>query len=384
MGTRTARILARCWALSCLAAATLRAEDAAVRVTFTDMGGAAQTLDARLLVEAADGGLLLEDRAGALWNVTPDRLQAREALPDPVSSFDHDELGRHLKTQLGGDFAIVKTKHYVICTSAPRHYAEWCGTLFERLLRAFLLQWERAGLELHEPAAPLPAIVFATQQQYAAFATRDAGPQLADKAGYYSVRSNCIVLFDLTTAIGGDAPRSADDVSRRVAAAPGNVATIVHEATHQIAFNSGLHTRYADNPMWVTEGMAMYFETPDLRSGSGWTTIGKLNLARLRQFKDYAESRRPADSLVALISGEDRFRDPEAAADAYAEAWALTYFLIRTRRDDYVQYLRMLADKPRLRWDTPDRRHADFAATFGDLDENNAHFTRYSLRLGQP
>ena len=39
------------------------------------------------------------------------------------------------------------------------------------------------------------------------------------------------------------------------------VATVVHEATHQMAFNCGLHTRYADIPVWVSEGIAMYFET---------------------------------------------------------------------------------------------------------------------------
>lgn len=358
-----------------------RAAEPAVRVAFTDAAGTARTLDARLLVEAADGGLLVEDRAGALWNITPDRLQSREAVPE-FAAFTADELGEHLKSQLGDGFTIVKTTHYVICTSAPRPYAEWCGTLFERLQRAFLQFWDRAGLELHEPAQPLPAIVFANQRQYAEFATRDAGPQLADKAGYYSVRSNCIVLHDLTTSLGGDPARTADDVSRKVAAAPANVATIVHEATHQIAFNSGLHTRYADNPMWLTEGMAMYFETPDLRGGSGWTTVGKLNPTRLRLFKDYAESRRPADSLTSLISREDRFREPAMADDAYAESWALTYFLIRTRREEYVDFLRMLAAKPRLRWDSPALRAMEFTAAFGDADEIDAAFVRYAARLG--
>jgi len=37
------------------------------------------------------------------------------------------------------------------------------------------------------------------------------------------------------------------------------VSTIVHEATHQIAFNCGLHTRLSDCPVWFSEGIAMYF-----------------------------------------------------------------------------------------------------------------------------
>jgi hypothetical protein len=134
--------------------------------------------------------------------------------------------------------------------------------------------------------------------------------------------------------------------------------------------------------MWLTEGMAMYFETPDLRGGSGWTTVGKLNPTRLRLFKDYAESRRPADSLTSLISREDRFREPAMADDAYAESWALTYFLIRTRREEYVDFLRMLAAKPRLRWDSPALRAMEFTAAFGDADEIDAAFVRYAARLG--
>ncbi len=358
-----------------------RSADPAVRVAFTDAAGTARTLHARLFVEAADGGLLVEDRAGALWNITPERLQSREPAPDPFAAFTADELGEHLRSQLGDGFTLVKTRHYVICTSASRPYAEWCGTLFERLQRAFLQFWDRAGLELQEPAQPLPAIVFADQRQYAEFATRDAGPQLADKAGYYSVRSNCIVLHDLTASIGGDPARTADDVSRKVAAAPANVATIVHEATHQIAFNSGLHTRYADNPMWLTEGMAMYFETPDLRGGSGWTTVGKLNPTRLRRFKEFADARRKADALTSLISREDRFREPATADDAYAESWALTYFLIRSRREEYVAFVQMLAAKPRLRWDAPEQRAAEFAEAFGHLGQLEEEFLRYIGRL---
>ena len=72
------------------------------------------------------------------------------------------------------------------------------------------------------------------------------------------------------------------------------VATIVHEATHQIAFICGLHRRYADIPLWVSEGVAVYFETPDLGSSKGWSTIGAVNRARLLTFRAYSQ-RRPAD-----------------------------------------------------------------------------------------
>ena len=220
--------------------------------------------------------------------------------------------------------------------------------------------------------------VFGTRAEFAEFAARDAGAQLADKAGYFSMRTNRIVMFDFA---GRDA--SARDVNRRAAAAPANVATIVHEATHQIAFNCGLHTRYADNPMWLAEGLAMFFETPDLRTGSGWGTIGRVNQRRLRGFQAFSQSARAADSLATLISSEDRFRNPEQVAAAYDESWALTYFLIRNHRDKYVEYLTAVSLKPRLIWDAAEERRAEFEAIFGDLHELEGEFAAYLARLGR-
>src|SRR5213076_2929676 len=99
----------------------------------------------------------------------------------------------------------------------------------------------------------------------------------------YSIQSNRIVLYDLTAGPDSRPAKTLDDITRKIGQSPFNVATVVHEATHQIAFNSGLHTRQADNPLWLTEGMAMYFETPDLSSKSGWKTVGVLNDLRLRK-----------------------------------------------------------------------------------------------------
>ena len=48
------------------------ADDAAVRIRFVDDRTQAEiTADGRVLVEATDGGVLLEDRAGTLWSITP-------------------------------------------------------------------------------------------------------------------------------------------------------------------------------------------------------------------------------------------------------------------------------------------------------------------------
>src|SRR5690349_23883131 len=93
----------------------------------------------------------------------------------------------------------------------------------------------------------------------------------AETFGYYSARTNRVALYDLsadeTAGPLGDAA-SRDEVTRRLSKFPSSVATVVHEAVHQLAFNTGLQVRYADNPMWVSEGLAMYFETPDFGNGT--------------------------------------------------------------------------------------------------------------------
>jgi hypothetical protein len=228
----------------------------------------------------------------------------------------------------------------------------------------------------------LTAVVFASQAEFDEFARKDAGAQFAGKLGYYSIRTNRIVLYDLADS-QRQPVRNAAEVNRRVAATPANVATIVHEATHQLAFNCGMQTRYADNPMWLSEGIAMYCETPDLRTGSGWGTIGRLNTTRLQQFREFARDRRPEGSMHALIVNEDRFRDPATSRDAYSESWALCYFLIKTHRAEFIEFLQTISRKPRLRWDTADERRRDFEETIGAVDELEQEFLRYQARLGR-
>ena len=156
------------------------------------------------------------------------------------------------------------------------------------------------------------------------------------------------------------------------------VATVVHEATHQIAFNCGLHARYSDCPMWFSEGIALYFETPDLGSSKGWRTVGAVNQPRLSQFRQYLNGR-PDDALATLVRDDERFRDTKKSPDAYAEAWALTYFLVRKRSEQYVAYLKMLSEKTPLLYDDQEARLKQFRRVFGDLRALDAEFLRYML-----
>jgi len=323
----------------------------------------------QILVEAADGGLLLESSDGVYWALQPDEIVARTDNVVPFRRLDKDELAEDLLSELGEGFKVHTTAHYVICYETSDVYAEWCGALYERLYRAFHGYWEHRDLELTDAPAPLPAIIFRDKASYVEYAQREFGAAAASTFGYYSLQSNRVLMYDLTGAAG----INSRNVSRaaqvnQILMRPGaerTVATIVHEATHQIAFNCGMHKRYADIPLWVSEGVAMFFETPDLRSAKGWRTIGAVNRTRLIEFRRSLGAR-PANQLEHLLANDALFRSTETAGAAYPEAWALNYYLLKRKPKEYAAYLKLLAKKDPISYDTPEERIATFKQFFGD------------------
>jgi hypothetical protein len=345
-------------------------------------GNEVLSVSGRVVMDSVDGGVLLEDRAGMLWAVEAERLEDRQAGDAPFTCFDADEMSEHLRQELGPGFRFHTTAHYVICYNTSQDYARWCGALFERLYLAFTTFWGRRDLELEEPGGPLVALVFDSRPSYARYAKAELGNATGSTFGYYSLRTNRMTMYDLTgmDAWQGNASTTTAARINRLLARPEaerTVATIIHEATHQLAFNCGLQTRYADIPLWVSEGIAVYFETPDLKSRRGWRNIGGVNRVRLAEFRRYLP-RRPRDSLRTLIRDNERFRNTQLASAAYGEAWALNYFLVRQRLPQYVAYLKAMSEKRPLIDDSPEERLAEFAHFFGgDLERFDVEFLRY-------
>lgn len=335
------------------------------------------TIEGRILRKAQDGGLLIESRTGELWPIPATQNPELQILPEPYSPLTGEPLKNSLREQFGPDFEIVQTPHYVICTNAGTGYGEWCGQLFERLHGGFSRFWKDRLPEFSPPDQPLIAIAFATPEEFERFQIADAGGQVSGALGYYSAKTNRMVLYDHSYASGR--ATSAEEARKRSLVQLNSIATVVHEAAHQLSFNVGLQTRYADNPIWLSEGMAMYFETPDLEGRSGWKTIGHINPARLDSYREIEKSR-PID-LRTLLATDDRFREPALAGEAYSEAWALHFYLLRTQKEKYIQYIQRIGSKPPLKRDTPEERIADFEAAFGSLEEVTTAQRKFMTRL---
>jgi len=342
-------------------------------------------IDGRLKVEAQDGGLLMESRDGKLWTVVPEQRVSRKTDDAPFTPFSADDLGTRMLAELPKGFDVHHTVHYVICYNTSREYAQWCGSLFERLYMAFNSYWTHKGFHLREPEFPLVAVVFNDRRSYIAHAQAEVGEAAGSIIGYFSLMTNRMTMYDLTgvEALGRSRKRGTQGEINQVLSQPDaerTVATIVHEATHQIAFNCGLHTRLSDCPHWFSEGIAIYFEAPDLSSLKGWRNVGGVNRPRLTEFRKSLAGRR-ADSLLTLISDDRRFQDPQQSFAAYAEAWALTYFLIRQHPKQYIDYLKMLSQKKQLIWDDAAQRRREFSNAFGDLRKLDVEFVRYMAKV---
>ncbi|MFM7108684.1 MAG: DUF1570 domain-containing protein [Planctomycetaceae bacterium] len=370
--------------LLAVAAAAARGDEPATpdweRVTVREAAGT-RDVNGAVVVEAADGGLLLEQADQRYELLQPAAIAARKRLPAPAAEQPRD-LGRRILAELPAGFDVHVTRHYVICFDTSRDYAKWAGALFERLHEAFVAYWRRAGLDVDDPARPLVVVIHADRRDYEASVTRDVGAGSDRVSGYYSFLTNRVTTYDLTAADGLPRPpgRGPGRLGVEILARPeaeGLVSTLVHEATHQMAFNCGMHRRLAPVPLWVCEGVATCFETPDLRSQTGWRGIGSLNQPRLERFRQSYQG----GDLERMVADDARFRAAETAVDAYATAWALSWFLMETRRPAFVKYLAMLAAKTPCTDYGREARLRDFDAAFGPPAELEPAFLRHMRQV---
>jgi hypothetical protein len=346
--------------------------------------GIEQELVGRIIVTADDGGVVLEARDGLLWTIPPEEQVAKTSDAEPFTPYKPDELAARMLKELPAGFDTLQTKHYLICFNTSRAYAQWCGSLFERLYQGFTNYWSNRGFEPRAPERLLVAVVFSDRASYGRFARAELGEAVDSIIGYYSKKTDRMTMYDLTGTAGNVGDRgSAAQITATLARPEAflTVATIVHEATHQIAYNCGMQQRYADIPLWLAEGMAVYFESPDLDGGNkGWRTIGKINAPRLLIFRQSLRTR-AKDSLVTLIRDDERIRNPKTGNVAYAEAWALNYFLINVKGKQYQEYMKVLSEKMPLLIDTPEERVAQFEQSFGNLEALDKEFVKYMQRL---
>jgi hypothetical protein len=352
-----------------------------------DRGGKTTKLSGEAVLHDRAGGMLLKTADGGLHTLPAEMIVSRSSDSEPLKMFNREQLAEHILAELPADFQVHHSTNYVICYNTTRTYAEWTSSLLERLQKGFIAFWKKRGCQVAAPKEPLSVLVFADQASYADYAREDLGSAVRNVIGYYSVTSNKMIMYDLTgmQALRAQETRggSLKDITALLSLpiAEPQVATIIHEASHQVSFNCGLQTRLAPNPLWLSEGLAVFCETPDLNSSRSWSGFGNVNYARWDLFRENWAQGRTAP-LSRMVADDEVFRDPKTAVDCYAQAWAWNYFLIKWRPKEYAAYLKLLAAKPLLSEYPPKQRLADFQKCFGsDLPALENDFYRRMDRV---
>lgn len=332
------------------------------RIRYKSDSGKEVEVVGEALVTAQDGGQMILTDDGQMLIIQPETVLSRETTTDPLVPVIADEIGQRLLATLPHGFSIHRTKNYVIAHNTNEAYVRWVGGLFESLHRGFHAYFKNQGMTLSSPRFPLVALVFADRKSFDSYAIPELGAAGNSVIGYYNLETNRMTTFNVPNA-------------------ERNIATIIHEATHQLAYNTGLQTRFADNPMWLSEGLAVFFESPNFDNPSGWKGVGRVNAVNLARFRTYLKNR-PQDSLITLLSEDARFRNEATATDAYAEAWAMTYFLIRTKRKEYFQYMKELSEsKPLVSRDRRERIEMFQRIFDSDLATLDRQFLLYMSRV---
>lgn len=355
-----------------------------------NLGGEQVELCGRILVEAQhENGLLFQTRDGRIRILQPDQIVERASDDTPFEAFSRKQLGKQIQQELENafedQFRIHEADEFVVIYNTEKSYARWVAGLYRRFERGFGFYWTRKRFKPQKPEFPLAVVIFKSREQYHQHMKRQLGAVSQSMIAYYSIESNQVSMYDLTSEGFGAGnltnDRQINSVLNNPRAIP-MVATVIHEGTHLLMFNNGMQTRFSDTPLWINEGIAMYFEVPDLSSARGWGKIGEPNFLRLGHFLKYLRGR-PRNSLQTMISSDAPFRG-EQALDMYAQAWAFSYFLLNRHEDEFVEYLKFMATKPRSVYDSPEQRLADFEKFFEqDLAELDREFVNYVSRLGR-
>jgi hypothetical protein len=148
-----------------------------------------------------------------------------------------------------------------------------------------------------------------------------------------------------------------------------------------MAFNTGIHNRYCPPPLWVAEGLATLFEAAGIHNARGFMNQSdRVNQGRLRDYRAMLSKIHDGRLPKELIARDRLFRTSTMAA--YAEAWALTFYLTETQPSQFARYLAKTASHEPFSDYSASERVADFTSVFGpDWRLFDAQFGRFMQKV---
>jgi hypothetical protein len=350
------------------------------------------------------------------WNILQ-QIDGVVLLPENKEV--EDGLKAECLRRFGHNFQTRNTRHFLICYDTTDAFAIQRGAALEKAYDAFLFNFNMRKIRPNFLSARLVVLLIKTRDDYLAYAKQTEGADLSWAAGYYSQRTNRTAFYDDSTGPSAEGAEQTLaqlraklkaltlDISRATSQSQINALTIerahtsqavtqidlrinnavgmlnnvktVHEAAHQLAFNTGIQSRLVDYPLWFSEGLACSFETEDATHHRGPAVV---NAARMVVIKDFLHRGKllPLDAFIT--NPQPAKMDEETLNLFYAESWALFHYLYRTNRAGLENYLLAYKALPILRAVLPDQRLQLFTDAFGnDLPTLQKNFTAYLKAL---
>lgn len=280
--------------------------------------------------------------------------------------------------------------------------------LLEDVYKSYLFKFALEHKALRPPKERMMVLLFGQEDDYMHYVNL-LDPQLKMASGFWSPKNNVAVYFDQgTTDRHQDIRKLADKINNmrddlirkrakggrdiiqfantldrlvEITREQSDVTVVSHEATHQLAGNTGLIPRGNLSMRWAHEGLASYFETPE---GAGWGGIGAVNKERLQWYNALKDDREHSN-IRFIVSDNifDRGATHASQLHAYGQSWALTHFLMDTRFPKLVAYYRKIGKiEPDKKGNIKRSTLVEvFEETFGDIDQLEGEWRSYMSKL---
>lgn len=321
------------------------------------------------------------------------KLKAEMEKPLPDSAPLEAQMRKLVKNK---NMRFARSNHFLLLHDTPEKKGEGRKktraderlALLEQVYESFLLLFHSQDVDLDIPRERMKVLLFNEHKDYLDFAT-GLSPTLSSASGFWEPEMNVSVFYDHATdsqfaalqrlqkelqvmadaakraRTGAETIRFVNTLKLLVDVAQENadIEVVSHEATHQMAGNTGLFPRQVLIPAWVHEGLATYFESP---GDATWSGIGAVNEQRLAWYRLLERDRE--HSNIDFIVGDQIFEfalTHRSKLHGYGQAWALTHFLLENHLKEFVAYYRILGEMPPDVTMSPQMLTALFDKVFG-------------------
>ncbi|MEI8196443.1 MAG: DUF1570 domain-containing protein [Phycisphaerae bacterium] len=289
------------------------------------------------------------------------------------------DLTLELQEHVGHEFKTHRTRHFLIAYDTSEVFSSTRGAYLEKAYDSFMYSFNMQKLRPDFLKQRLVVILFKERHDYQKYASKTDGAMPSWAIGYYSQRTNRSAFYDDQTGPQAEDVQAKLDEARaqlrnlaqqanqaqaagqsrqanaimtqrqklsteilvlenKLNVAIGHVNTIktIHEACHQLAFNTGIQKRQVDYPLWLSEGLACSFESDNRQALRGPLVLNPPRVTVLRE----ALANGTLWPLNRVLGGPTGGNLTEKEAGTfYAESWGLFHYLYKFQRPALEKYL---------------------------------------------